>query len=52
MQETVRSTLQGIPADEQAPYSVAELTEICAEFERLSERRSKLEVGECFTELW
>ena len=52
MQETVRSMLQGMPSDERALYSAAKLTEICAEFERLSERWSKLEVGESFTEPW
>jgi hypothetical protein len=52
MQETVRSMLQGMPADERALFSAARLAEIRAEFERLSKRWSKLNVGESFTEPW
>ena len=52
MQPTVRSMLQGMPADERALYSTAKMAEICAEFERLSQRWSKLKVGESFTEPW
>ena len=52
MQETVRSMLQGMPADERALYSADRLAEIRAEFERLSKRWSKLNVGESFTEPW
>ena len=52
MQEAVRRMLQGMPADERALYSAAKQAEIRAEFERLSERWSKLSVGESLTEPW
>jgi hypothetical protein len=52
MQGAVHSMLQGLPTDERALYSAAKLTEISAEFERLSARWSKLAVGESFTEPW
>lgn len=52
MQDMARSILQGMSADERALYSPKKMTEIRAEFERLSERWSKLEVGESLTEPW
>jgi hypothetical protein len=52
MQDTVRSMLQGMPADERGLYSRAKMTEVRAEFERLSGLWSKLEVGESLTEPW
>jgi hypothetical protein len=52
MDATVRSMLEAMPADERASYSPAKLAEIHGEFQRLSERWSKLKVGESFTEIW
>jgi hypothetical protein len=52
MEQTVGSMLQTMPADERALYSATKLAEIRAEFERLSECWSKLNVGESFTEAW
>jgi hypothetical protein len=52
MEKTVCSLLKNMRADERALYSAAKLTEIRAEFERLSARWSKLEVGGSFTEPW
>src|SRR5215467_15209051 len=52
MEKTARGMLDAMPAKERALYSMAKLGEVRAEFERLSQRWSKLSVGESFTEPW
>jgi hypothetical protein len=52
MEKTLCSIVNGMRADERALYSTSKLTQVRAEFERLSARWSKLKVGESFTEPW
>ena len=52
MEKAVRSVLQDMLANERALYSTARLSEIRAEFERLSALWSQLKVGESITEPW
>jgi hypothetical protein len=52
MRETACSMLARIAAEERASYTPQKITEIRAQFRRLSERWSVLRIGESITEPW
>jgi hypothetical protein len=52
MRAAARSILEGMPPEERALFTPAKLSEIRAVFSTLSERWSRLKIGEGLTERW